>query len=79
MRKTGLALVALALMNIRIISALIWVKVNAEHHVELASQHLENLRDEEISQTVFVNTTITFLFEKPSMSNLYSMFLWINM
>jgi hypothetical protein len=58
MSKTRLALIALALTNVGIISVLIWVKVNAEHHVGLASQHLENLGDEEISHTVFVNTTI---------------------
>lgn len=58
MSKTRLALITLALMNVGIISVLIWVKFNAEHHVDLASQHLENLGDERISHTVFVNTTI---------------------
>ncbi|MDG1331678.1 MAG: hypothetical protein P8P74_05065 [Crocinitomicaceae bacterium] len=58
MSKTRLAIIALALTNVAIIAVLIYVKVNAEHHVELASQHLESLGNEEINHTVFVNTTI---------------------
>lgn len=58
MSKTRLALIVLALMNIGIIAILIIVKNNAEHHVELASQHLEGLGNEVINHTVIVNTTI---------------------
>ena len=58
MSKTRLALILLALANVGIISVLIWVKIHAEHHVGLASQHLENLGDDKINHTVLVNTTI---------------------
>lgn len=58
MTKNRIALLALTVSNIGIIAVLLYVKFNAQQHIELAAQHLEDLGDQEINHTVFVNTTI---------------------
>ena len=58
MSKTRFALILLALANLVIIIALIFVKSNAETHLERAAKHLEDLGNEKIQHTVNVNTTI---------------------
>lgn len=58
MTKTRIALLLLALSNLGIVAVLLYVRSNAREHIELSAQHLENLGDQEINHTVFVNTTI---------------------
>ncbi|MFT5860813.1 MAG: hypothetical protein ACI865_002928 [Flavobacteriaceae bacterium] len=60
MKKIKWVLVGLVAVNIGVISTLIFVKINAEEHLELAAQHLEQLGMETIEHTVHVNTIIPF-------------------
>lgn len=62
-KKIKWILAGLVGVNIGIISILTFVKINAEKHLELTAQHLEQLGEGEIDHTVHVNTVIPFNIE----------------